>query len=78
MQARLESQLSDLHHKLEQLQPNLCSLGLASSRVAVQEEGALRAPLTWAEQLHLVTHLRASTVLRQQPLLPPPSTVTHC
>lgn len=31
MQARLESQLSDLYHKLEQLQPNLCSLGLASS-----------------------------------------------
>ena len=31
MQARLESQLSDLYHKLEQLQPHLCSLGLASS-----------------------------------------------
>jgi len=30
MQARLESQLSDLYHKLEQLQPHLCSLGLAS------------------------------------------------
>ena len=31
LQARLESQLADLYHKLEQLQPNLCSLGLTSS-----------------------------------------------
>ena len=34
--------------------------------MAAQEESALRAPLTRAEQLHLATHLSCSTVLRRQ------------